>query len=528
MTITFQGGTILTGPLSNASAVEAVTVSDGVVVRLEAGGGEVVDLGGGFLLPAFRDGHAHPLWGGLELNRLPLDRCSSATELVAAVAAYAAENPQLSWVVGGPYDPTLLPDGLGDASLLDTACRERPVVLYATDHHTMWVNTVALHEAGITSETPDPPLGLIIRSSDGSPRGTLLEWDALALVEKVMPQPSLDEHLRGLERACEHLNRHGIVWAQDAAARPDQVRAYAEAARRGVLTCRFNTAFWVDPSAWREQRAEFLQCRKEITDVEAFVTARTVKFFADGVIEQGTGQLLAEYDDAPGSVGLPNFSAEELSEAVRAFDEDGFQIHIHAIGDAAIQNSLNAIAYAAEHNGPSSWRPVIAHTQLLDPADLPRFGELGVIANFEPYWAKLDELMVELTLPRIGVERGDRQYPMATIARLGGRISFGSDWPVSEVSPTIGCAVAASRQLHDGTPPAGWVPGERLGLMQALEAYTKGTAYQAFDDDAGEISLGQRADFALLDVDPRTATPVELWDARVLGTWLGGRRVYSA
>lgn len=528
MTITFQGGTILTGPLEHASAVSAVTVSDGVVVGLSAGGGEVVDLGGGFLLPAFRDGHAHPLWGGMELNRLPLGHCSSAAEIVAAVAAYASSNPQLSWVVGGPYDPTLLPDGLGDASVLDAACRERPVVLYATDHHTMWVNSLALEAAGITRETPDPPLGKIIRSADGSPRGTLLEWDALALVERVMPQPSLDEHLLGLRRACEHLNRHGIVWAQEAAAKPVEVLAYAEAARRGVLTCRFNAAFWVDPGSWRSQRSEFLQCRKEIADVGAWVTARTVKFFADGVIEQGTGHLLAEYDDAPGSVGLPNFSASELREAVRAFDADGFQIHLHAIGDAAIRSSLDALAYAASRNGPSSRRPVIAHTQLLDPADLRRFGELGVIANFEPYWAKLDELQVELTLPRIGPVRGERQYPMATIAALGGRISFGSDWPVSEVSPTIGCAVAASRQLRDGTPPDGWMPGERLGLLEALAAYTAGTAYQAFDDDAGEISLGQRADFVLLDVDPRTASPVELWDARVLGTWLGGRLVHSS
>lgn len=527
---TFRGATVLTGPLEQPIPVESITVRDGRIAAFDAADDDTVDLGGGFLIPAFRDGHAHPLWGGVELTRLPLDHCRDVRELLAAVEAYAGENPQLSWVIGGPYDPTLLPDGLGDAHVLDEVCEDRPVVLYATDHHTIWVNTATLAAAGITKETTDPPLGRIIRHPDGTPRGTLLEWDALALVENVMPQPSVDDRVRALRLACQHFNRHGIVWAQDAAAKPDEVRAYAEAARRGALTCRFNTAFWVDPGTWREQRPTFGAVRDEVhadAAVTPYVTARTVKLFADGVIEQGTGHLLADYDDAPGSIGLPNWTAAELAAAVRAFDADGFQIHIHAIGDAAIKNSLDAIAHAVRHNGPRDRRPVIAHAQLLDPSDLARFAELDVIANFEPYWAKLDELQTELTLPRIGQPRGDRQYPMATIAALGARLSFGSDWPVSEVSPTIGSAVAASRQLHNGTPPNGWVPAERLSLGQALSAYTAGTAYQAFDDDAGEIGLGRRADFVLLDVDPRTASPLDLWDARVLGTWLGGRLVHS-
>ena len=218
------------------------------------------------------------------------------------------------------------------------------------------------------------------------------------------------------------------------------------------------------------------------------LSARTVKFFADGVIEAGTGYLLEPYEDTPHSCGLPNWSPEGLKEAVRIFDADGFQIHIHAIGDGGVRMALDAIEHAALLNGPRDRRPVIAHTQLVHPEDRPRFGALGVIANFEPLWACLDPSQIELTLPRLGPERSALQYPIATLARLGATVSFGSDWPVSSHRPLDGLAVAVTRLNAKGEPVDGWVPEERVSILQAIEAYTAGSAFQAFDDDAGSLA----------------------------------------
>ena len=258
------------------------------------------------------------------------------------------------------------------------------------------------------------------------------------------------------------------------------------------------------------------------------VSVRTVKFFADGVIEAGTAALLAPYDDIPGDIppdqphtcGLPVWPPEELAAAAAAFDADGFQLHIHAIGDAGVRAALDAVAHVAAVNGPRDRRPVIAHTQLVDPADLPRFAELGVVANFEPLWAQLDAVQTELTIPRIGAARGDRQYPMASLLASGAVLSMGTDWPVSSHRPLEGLPQAVAGH---------WVAHERLPVAAALSACTAGTAYQAFEEHAwGTIGLGRRADLVALAADPHDVPPDGWPDLAVVGTWLGGRRTWPA
>jgi hypothetical protein len=251
-----------------------------------------------------------------------------------------------------------------------------------------------------------------------------------------------------------------------------------------------------------------------------------VKFFADGVIEAGTGYLLEPYEDTPHTCGLPNWSPEGLKEAVRIFDADGFQIHIHAIGDGGVRMALDAIEHAALLNGPRDRRPVIAHTQLVHPQDRPRFGALGVIANFEPLWACLDPSQLELTLPRLGPERSSLQYPIATLARFGATVSFGSDWPVSSHRPLDGLAVAVTRLNANGEPLDGWIPEERVSILQAIEAYTAGSAFQAFDDDAGSLKVGSRADVVVLDSDITAIAGTEVAGATVDETWMNGARVF--
>ena len=254
-----------------------------------------------------------------------------------------------------------------------------------------------------------------------------------------------------------------------------------------------------------------------------------MKFFADGVVELGTGAMLEPYLDEPDSCGLPVWAPDELARAVTAFDAAGFQVHIHAIGDAGVRAALDAVEAAERSNGPRDRRAVVAHVHVVDPADLARFAQLGVIANFEPLWACLEPGMVQLVVPRLGAERTARQYPMRSIAATGARLSMGSDWPVSSMVPLEGLAVAVTRQTADGEPAGGWTPHERLDPVQAIAAYSAGVAYQAFEDDAwGRIAVGRRADLVALERDPLDVEPRRWDELGVTGTWLGGRRTFGA
>lgn len=513
----------------------SVAVSAGKIVAVgdealtwRASFDQVVDVDGRLLLPGFRDGHAHPLHAGT--NRLELDFTGITTlaGTLDALRHWQLAHPDQRWIVGRCYDPSVLPDAMGRAEWLDAVCPDRPVTIYPTDNHAVWANTAAMATAGITAETPEPPLGEIVRDADGSPIGMFLEFGGMGLFDGFVPRVDRAMQDRGLVEAMRALSAEGIVWAQDASVTVEELDVYIDAARAGAATCRINTAFRADPQRWAEQRAGFLDGRHRAVDgPAALVTANTIKFFADGVIEAGTGFLLEPYEDAPHSCGLPNWSPEGLAEAVRRFDADGFQIHVHAIGDAGVRMALDAIEHAERENGPRDRRPVIAHTQLVHPDDRPRFVAHGVIANFEPLWAQHDDSMVDLTFPRLGPERSALQYPIGSLLRSGAPVSFGSDWPVSSHRPLDGLSTAVTRLNARGEPVGGWLPEERIPIGQAIAAYTAGTAHQAFDDDAGRIAVGQRADLVVLDRDITAVAGEEIPDARVDQTWLAGQLVYE-
>jgi predicted amidohydrolase YtcJ len=456
--------------------------------------------------------------------------CTSVPEVVDVVRRYADEHPDENWVVGGPYDPSLAPGGLFDARWLDEAVRDRPVVLQSADHHCVWANSEALRRAGIDANSPDPPASTIARHPDGSPLGTLVEWTAMDLVLRHAPVPTTDDKRRALRRSTALLAEAGITWVQEAALHPDDVGTYLDSAHAGDLAVRVNIALRAEPGEWPDQRAAFAAARAQAGSGAAadMVSARTVKFFADGVVEAGTAAMLEPYDDAPHSCGLPVWTPAELAEAVAAFDADGFQVHIHAIGDAGVRAALDAVEFATNRNGLRDRRPVVAHTQVVHPDDLPRFADLAVIANFEPLWAQLDPLQTSLTLPRIGPVRGGWQYPMATLLASGAVLSMGSDWPVSSHRPLEGLAVAVTRQTPTGAPAGGWLPTQRLPLAAALSAYTLGVAFQAFEDHRwGTVVPGKRADLVWLNADPYDVDPAGLGDLEVRGTWSGGVTTYA-
>jgi predicted amidohydrolase YtcJ len=488
----------------------------------------VVDATGTFVAPGFRDGHVHSIQGGFERAIAPVRDHATPQDIARAVGAWAVEHPEVEWVRGEGFDHTLAPNGVFLAAWLDAEVPDRPVVLRATDYHTVWVNSEALRRAGYSGQTPQPHDGEIVMGENGEPTGTLREWGAWRPVYNLMPKMTREQGLAALAYTASCFSSSGLTWVQDAWVEPHDVDTWLAAHEAGVLTFRADLGLWCDPNTWRDQLDHFVATRDRVAAAaEGRLSATTIKFFADGVIESATGAMLEPYCDCPHSVGLPNWDPEELKLAVTAVDALGFSPHIHAIGDAAARMALDAIEHANTVNGARDRRATIAHTQLVDSADIDRFVQLGVIANFEPYWAKFDAWQTELTAPRLGKERTDRQYMIRSILATGAPISFGSDWPVTTYAPLAGMQVAVSRQMTEGDFLDPWMPEERIDVEQALAGYTAGVAFQAGDERAGVLRPGARADIVMLGSDPRAVPVLEIEAVEVIGTWCDGQRVFG-
>jgi len=523
-------GRALTGTPARPE-VRAVAVADGRVTALDRDAlarrdvADVVEVGEGCLLPGFRDGHVHPILGGIAAAGAPVADAGTLEEVLACVRDYAGEHPEQPWIRGAGYNAALLPGGVGQASWLDDVVSDRPVALTSNDAHMLWVNTRALEAAGLSATSLDPALGTVVRDAGGAPVGMLLEWGAMALVEQVAPPRTQAELGAGLAHGLAYLASVGITWAQDAMVTPEQAEVYLSA---GPLPVAVNLALLVAPGAWREQPVQFSALRERVQQAgRADLTCRTVKLFADGVVEGGTAAMLEPYADKdpadPCARGLPNWDPGDLIAAVTAFDAAGFQVHIHAIGDRGVRMALDAVEAMQRANPPWDRRPTIAHNHVVHPDDRPRYATLGVIANSEPLWAQHEPVMDALTIPRLGEQRSGWQYPLASLAGLGVRQSFGSDWPVTPADPLAGIATAVFRENAAGDVLC---PHERIPFELALAAYTAGTAYQGFCDDAGTIEVGACADVTYVAADPRGLGASALATLPVLGTWSAGREVF--
>lgn len=523
------GQTGPTGPTGNAAPdTDRLLVVDGVVAPWsdEVEPDEVVDLAGGFLGAAFSDGHAHPILAGREEAGPAIRQATSVEQIVTAVAQWAGEHPEAEWVLGASYDATLVPDGLFDATWLDAAVPDRPVVLRAWDYHSVWCNSAALRLAGIDASTPDPPVGRIARRPDGTPLGTLFEWGAVDLVMDRAPAHGLQSGVEALARATARLAACGIAWVQDAWVEPADVDVWVEASRTDRLAVRADLALRADPLRWVSQVPELATLRAR-AEAAPGLTCHTVKFFVDGIIENRTASLLEPYADAC-THGLPVWSPDALCRAAVEADAAGFDLHLHAIGDAGMRAALDAVEHVAATNPPRERRATIAHAQLVDPADLGRIARLGVVVCFQPLWAQLDDVMRELTLPRLGPHRVT-QYPIASVVATGARISFGSDWPVTSPDVLAGIATALTRHHPQRPAEPSWLPEERIDIETALDAATSGVAHQAGEGRLrGTLHAGRLADLVWLSADPRQTPPERLTDLSVLGTWCAGVRTHPS
>ncbi|MGQ0702562.1 MAG: amidohydrolase [Gemmatimonadales bacterium] len=485
----------------------------------------VLDLEGRMVLPGFRDTHVHPR-GGIQLGECTLDQLSTRQAILDSVARYAAAHPDLGWIRGSGWQLPVFTDANPRKEWLDSIVPDRPVYLRAADGHSAWVNSRALALAGITRETADPLHGRIERDPrTGEPSGTLRE-SAMGLVARHLPPRTPAEIRAGLQRAIALANRYGIVALVDAAAGPDLLAGYAELDRAGLLTARVAAAVQVDPGAGMARLDSLRTWRARYAG--RYVWVRGAKLFLDGVIEAKTAALLAPYAGGAGR-GEPNFSPAALDSLVGALDAAGLQIHAHAIGDRAVRMALDAFAAARRLNGPRDARPIVAHLELIDSADIPRFAELGVIPSFQPLWAQADEYITRMTEPVLGPARSRWLYPVGSVARSGAMLAAGSDWPVTSLNPLEAIQVAVTRRgLGEEAGPA-WIPQETVSVGAMVRAYTFGGAYAMGEEAiAGTLEVGKAADLIVLDRDLFGIAPVEIHQARVLLTLLDGRAVWRA
>lgn len=461
---------------------------------------DVIDLPGHTILPGFQDAHCHPGHGGVRRLSCDLTDADSRPACVSAVAAYALANPHDPWVTGGGWRMSHFPGGNPRREDLDRVVPDRPVFLVNADGHGAWVNSRALELAGVAADTPDPVDGRIERDPDGGPTGALHEG-AMDLVRRHLPPSGPDRQVEAHRAGQQHLHELGVTAWSDAWVTPAELAAYQTLADAGELTARVTAALWWERDRGLEQ-IDDLVAQRGATHGER-LSACTVKIMADGVVENGTAAMLEPYLDPDGgpttNVGLRHLDPELLTAAVVELDRLGFQVHVHAIGDAAVRDALDAFA-AARRAGGSGRRHTIAHLQVVAAEDLPRFAELGVIANAQPYWAQFEPQMTELTLPLLGPVRGDLQYPWAGLLAHGAVLAFGSDWPVSTADPLRGVEVAITRTdpEHRGAQP--FLPEQRIGLHDALVAATRGSAFvNGTADSTGTVAPGMAADLAVLD-----------------------------
>lgn len=536
----------------------ALVASDGYIVAL--GGDElcqaydatrVIDARGGLVTPSFVDCHVHMGPGGIERLRCDLSPCANADEVAAEIERYAAANPYAPWVLGGGWRLPHFAGGTPRKEMLDRLVPDRPAFLINADHHGAWANSRALELAGITAETPDPVDGRIERDPDGAPTGTLHEG-AADLVGRVLPAATETEMRAGLVAGEQYLFAHGITGWQEAVLGSFMGYADFSAVIRslidaGDLSGHVTGALWVSRDFDGLPVADFvaeLERRRTEYGGRGF-TLDTAKIMVDGVTENLTAAMEEPYlnpctcstGDAhretgadghglTGGTGLAYFNRDELLELVPLLNARGFSAHFHSIGDRAARYALDAVeAVPAEVR--ARVRNHIAHLQVINPVDVPRFAQLGVTANMQAFWACLDTQLLELAKPVMGEQRMRWQYLFKSLQEAGTRLACGSDWPVSTPDPWQAIHVAVNRQAPGVSDVPPLLPEQALDLTTMLTAYTRGSR-ELIGVPGGEIELGAVADLAIADRDPFASPASEIHLTRNVATVLGGDVVYAA
>jgi len=496
---------------------------------------QVIDANGAAVVPGFNDIHTHLLSGGLAMEDVDLQGAQTLDEVQSRIRTFASAHPEQPWIRGRGWGYGPFGDGLPLRAQLDAVVPDRPAVMRCYDGHSVWVNSKALAAAGIIKNTPDPPNGTIVRDpKTGEPTGLIKEAPAMALINKVEPRRSPADERRALRAAVAEALKYGVTSVTDAAGNTTDFAVYDLARQAGELSARVHYSLLVTPGFTEKDADRFDAFWKSRPDTPVLKTG-LIKMFLDGVIETNTAYMLAPYANDPSTKGKPNYTVAELDRIVQMLDRRGWQIMIHALGDGAVRMALDAFERAAKVN-PAPMRGRrhrLEHIETIDLADVPRFGKLGVIASMHPvggFFVPRNQpapaaggapAAVGAWAGNLGPERAARGGMWKSISESGGRVVFGSDWPVATID-AIGRIVGIVNR-----PPRVGGTDQRLTLTAAIDDYTSGAAYASFDDgQKGTLAPGMLADVAVLATDVFSRLPATRADVAVTATILDGKIVY--
>ena len=507
-----------TGLLIGDDGKVAALLAKGDKEPVLAAGDYRLDAGGRTLLPGLIDAHGHVLSLGYQALSIDLSATTSLDEALEKVRVYAAANPRARWIRGGGWNQVSWKLGrFPTAAELDRAVADRPVLLSRVDGHASWANSLAVKAARVTLATKDPAGGRIERDLTGRPSGVFVDA-AQRLIRHAAPPPTGPEAEAALAKALEIMASVGLTGVGDAGVSPADWTLYRSFGDTGRLTARIYTMAWG------------MEALDRIAPVRPLpwlygdrLTMQAVKLFADGALGSRGAWMKTPYADDPKNQGLQFNPDVKLQNWISRASFAGFQVAVHAIGDAANKQVLDAYALNAPTYG-QGLRHRIEHAQVVAVEDLPRFKQLGVIASMQPTHATSDKAMAA---DRVGEDRLAGAYAWKSLLNSGAHLALGSDFPVESPNPFFGLHAAITRQDNANQPAGGWRPQEALSRVEAFAGFTTGAAYaEKMEDKIGTLEPGKWADFILVDRDIFAVPAEDIWKTTVDETWLAGRRVF--
>ena len=521
-----------------------ISIRGGIITEIGTGKAadpaeRTITATGKLITPGFVDAHVHTTFGGQESLACDLSAAQGLQAALETIRDYLAATTPGSWVTGGGWSMADFPGGAPSAGILDELSSDRPIILISADHHSAWVNSKAMDIAGLDASTPTPPGGVIEKDETGNPTGCLHE-SAMDLISAQVPDATDAEIRAGLLAGQSYLESFGITAWMDAivgdySGHRSPFDTYVAAEDTGDLTAEVVGSLWWprDVKDIDAQVAALLELRR----TQGQFRTTSVKFMLDGIVESRTAAMSDEYSCPCGGFGTSYFTREHLHRSFAALDAAGFDIHCHAIGDAANRAALDAFEAIGTSPGRSGSpsdsdsgerRHHIAHVQVVDPVDIPRFAQLGITANLQALWACHDQQLLDLNIPYLGEERSGWLYPFRSFADAGTQLAMGSDWPVSTPNPWEAIHVAVNRSHPDAGDPAPLLPEQAIDLSTALCAYTSGSAHLLRSEVNGTIRTGQIANLALASENAFAIDPRRLAEVHNELTIAGGHIVHDA
>ncbi len=518
--------------------VEAVAITDNIITavgqsfdikKLAGDSTRIIDLNGKLVTPGFNDAHIHFLNGANGLAEVELTETKSAAEVEAYIKKYSEDFPDRKWINGRGWQYTFYAGGLPHKKMLDALGIDRPIYIRAYDGHTAWANSKALELAGLDRDFKFTGFGEIVRDANGEPTGVLKE-EAMSLVSKLIPPKTREENMASLRLGMKVAAQLGITSIQNASGNLNELSLYEELLKNHELSLRVSVAFSVGDETSSDLIQSFVDARDRL-GVNPMLRANSVKFMIDGVIEGHTGFMLAPYSDRVpkelSPTGQLSMSLPTFDELVTTFDSLGFQIYTHAIGDRGVRETLNAYESARNKNGLKDARHRIEHIETIDPTDIPRFAQLGVMPSMEPIHAEPGTVAV--WEKAIGEKRLPYSFAWASMLRANAKLVYSSDWPACvSLNPIRGLHTAVNRKTIDGQPENGWVPNQKISIADALLAYTQMGAYSSFDENIkGKIKPGFVADVIVLSQDLFVIDSMDIYKTSVVMTVFDGKVIYE-